>query len=513
MTVNDEDAAGHDTEPGANGDTPPTVQREMPRTRRLSGLDAVFLAAEGPPNYVTHTMAVMVLDPRTMLGGDPVNAVKDYVRARIHLVPPLQRRLVPVPFGLDVPKWIDDPHIDLDHHIQKAGLPTPVTDVELAAFVSALAERKLDRHHPLWEMYVVEGFEGDRLCVVAKLHHSLMDGGAGMQFMASLFALEPDSGTPSTPGTLMPVGRPGGLAQLACALRGIVLRPLAGARAVEQTLVAGVRVSRQLLDNRRRGGSLPTIPFSAPRLLFDAPVTPRRQIAFTSIPLDEVKGLAKDFGVTINDVVLAVVAGALRSFLISLGTLPDKPLVAAVPVSVHGDHGVEEANMVSLMLADLSTNLEDPADRLLAIHRRASESKLIQSAMGSEAILSWLDVPVPALFSGATSLYSRLRLSALHPPMCNLVVSDVPGPSMPLYFAGARLESIFPLGPIFDGVGLNITAVSSATMLDVGLVACPDQLPDLWDLASRLRPALEELDAARSGGRRARGPQTRTRHR
>ena len=480
-------------------------------TCRLSGLDALFLAAEGPANYVTHTMAVMVLDPRTMPGGDPVTVVKDYVRARIHLVPPLQRRLVPVPFGLDVPRWIDDPHIDFDRHIRKAGLPTPVTDVALAAFVSALAERKLDRHHPLWEMYVVEGLEGDRLCVVAKLHHSLMDGGAGMQFMASLFALEPDSPTPSTPEPLTPVRQPGDLAQLACALRGIVLRPLAGVRAVEQTFVAGVRVSRQLLDNRRRGGPPPTIPFSAPRLPFDRPVSPRRQIAFTSIPLDEVKSVAKDLEVTVNDVVLAVVAGALRSFLISLRMLPDKPLVAAVPVSVRGDHGVEEANMVSLMLADLSTTLEDPTDRLLAIHQAASESKLIQSAMGSGALMAWLEVPVPALFSGATSLYSRLRLSNLHPPMCNLVVSDVPGPSMPLYFAGARLESIFPLGPVFDGVGLNITAVSSATTLDVGLVACPDQLPDLWNLASRLRPALEELDTAQSAGRRAKGPQTATR--
>ena len=368
--------------------------------RRLSGLDAVFLAAEGPANYVTHSMAVMVLDPSTMPDGDRVTAVKDYVRARIHLVPPLQRRLVPVPFGLDVPKWIDDPGVDLDHHIQRAELPTPVTAVELASFVSSLAEHKLDRRYPLWEMYVIEGYEGDRVCIVAKLHHALMDGGAGMQFMASLFALGPDAPTPPAPGPQVPERQPGDLAQLAGALCGIIRRPLLGARAVERTLGAGVRLSRQLLDNRRRGGPPPTIPFSAPRLPFDAPVTLRRQIAFSSVPLDTIKGLAHDFGVTVNDVVLAVVAGAMRRFLISSGMMPEKPLVAAVPVSVRGDHGVEQANMVSLMLTDLATNIEDPTDRLLAIHQRASESKLIQSAMGSEAFLDWLDVPVPALSAG-----------------------------------------------------------------------------------------------------------------
>ena len=240
-----------------------------------------------------------------------------------------------------------------------------------------------------------------------------------------------------------------------------------------------------------------TVPFSAPRLPFDAPITPRREIAFTSLPLDKIKGVAHAFEVTINDVVLAVVAGAMRRFLVSLGKLPEKPLVAAVPVSVRGDHGVEQANMVSVMLTGLATDLEDPADRLVAIHHAASEAKLLQSAVGSEALMEWLEVPVPALFSLATSLYAWLRLSALHPPLCNVLVSDVPGPPVPLYFAGARLESIFPLGPIFDGVGLNITAVSSADTLDIGLVACPDQLPDLWNLASGLRPALEELDAAR----------------
>jgi diacylglycerol O-acyltransferase len=465
--------------------------------QRLSGLDAVFLAAEGPANYVTHGMAVMVLDPTTMPAGDRVLAVRDYVRERIHLVPPLQRRLVQVPLGLDVPRWIDDPRVDLDYHIQTARLPAPVTAVALGSFVSGLAGHKLDRRYPLWQMYVVEGFEGDRLCIVAKLHHSLMDGIAGMQFMASLFALEPDAPAPPAPGPPVPERRPGDLANLASALASMIRRPLFGARAVEQTLGAGTRVARHLVDHRRRRGPPLTLPFTAPHLPFDTAISPRRETAFTSLSLEKIKGIAHAFDVTVNDVVLAVVAGALRRLLVSLGKLPQKPLVAAVPVSVRGDQGVEQANMVSVMLTGLATDLEDPSHRLLAIHQGALDAKQLQSAMGSEVLTKWLEVPVPALFSLATSLYARLHLSSAHPPLCNVLVSDVPGPPVPLYFAGARLDSIFPLGPIFDGVGLNITAVSCLDMLDVGLVACPDQLPDLWELASGLGPALDELDAVR----------------
>ena len=181
-----------------------------------------------------------------------------------------------------------------------------------------------------------------------------------------------------------------------------------------------------------------------------------------------------------------------------------------MPVSVRGDKGMEQANLVSVMITGLATNLDEPADRLIAIHQAAQEAKALQSAMGSEALMDWLAVPAPALFSLATSLYSRMHLSSLHPPFCNVLVSDVRGPPVPLYFAGARLESIFPFGPIFDGVGLNITAVSCIDTLDVGLVACPDRLHNLWDLASGLQPALDELDAKRSS-RGAAKPHYRTR--
>jgi len=483
--------------------------------RRLSGLDAIFLAAEGPAKYLTHTMAVMVLDPSAMPDGDRVEAVRAYIGERIHLVPPLQRCLVEVPLGLDAPRWIEGAQVDLEHHIRGARLPAPATAVELASFVSDLAGRRLDRRYPLWEMYVVDGYEGGRVCIVAKLHHSLMDGGAGMQFMASLFDLDPDSPAPPPPEHPARDRRPGRLATLARSVGPMCRRPVIGARAVEQTLGAAVRVGRELVDRRRRGGGPLAVPFAAPTLQFNAQITSRREIAFASLPLKTIKDVAHGSGVTVNDVVLATVAGALRRFLLSSGKLPDKSLVAAVPVSVRGDQGVEQSNMFSVMLTSLATDLEDPADRLAAIHEGTHEAKLLQSAMGSEALTEWIEFPIPAIFTLATALYSRVHLSALHPPLCNVLVSDVPGPPVALYFARARLESIFPLGPIFDGMGLNITAVSSADTLDVGVVACPDQLPGLWHLVDGLAPALEELQAPPSARRgtvpSARGPTTRRR--
>lgn len=459
--------------------------------RRLSGLDSTFLAAEAPSNYFSHTMAVMVLDRSTMQGSDPVALIREYVGRRIHQVPPLQRRLVQVPFGLDTPVWVDEPSVDLDRHVRGASLPPPAGPAELLAFVSELAGTQLDRRHPLWEMYVVEGPGSDELSIVAKLHHSLMDGGAGMQFMASLFALSPDAGPPPRRRHRPDENPPGDLALVAGATASMVRRPLLALRAAGGSLRVAPGVVRQIW-NFRGFPDPPAAPFRAPRTLFNSPITSRRQVAMTSLPIGQVKDVAHTFGVTVNDVLLAVVAGAVRHYLTSLDELPDRELVAAVPVSLRAGRDTKAANLVSVVLCGLGTDKANPVERLAGIHNAALEAKMLQSALGSE-LLQWLEVPVPALISAAANLYSRLGLSAFHPPFCNLLVSDVPGPPMPLFFAGARLRSLFPLGPIFDGMGLNITAVSSADTLDVGLVACPDRLRNLGKLAGGLRFALDEL--------------------
>lgn len=469
----------------------------MAVTHRLSGLDAAMLAAEKPANYYMHTMAVLMLDASTMPPGDHLAAVRDYVRSRIHLVPPLRRRLVQTPMGLDVAQWVDVPNVDLEHHIRRVTLPSPGTVVELAALASALDAGKLDRRYPLWEMYVVEGLADGGFCIVAKVHHALMDGIAGMQFMASLFAFEPDAQPPPAPGPEKADRAPAAPVMLIGALASALRRPHRAVIAVGDTLRSGTRVVRRVVYERRVGDVPLTAPFSGPHTLFDVPITPRREIAFASLPMRKIRRVAHAFGVTVNDVVLAVVAGALRGFLEGREEQPQKQLVAAVPVSVRGDKETGAANLVNIMLMGLATDKDDPSDRLSAIHRAALEAKGLQSALGPQTILDWLDVPVPALMSLATSIYSRLHLCALHPPLCNLVVSNVPGPPVALYFAGARLVSLFPLGPIFDGVGLNVTVVSGLETMDAGLVVCPDRLGDVWNLANAFGPALDELDAAR----------------
>ncbi|MGO8870647.1 MAG: WS/DGAT/MGAT family O-acyltransferase [Acidimicrobiales bacterium] len=471
--------------------------------RRLGGLDAAMLAAEKPANYSMHTMAVLVLDPAAMPAGDRLTVVREYVRSRIHLVPPLRRRLVETPLGLDVPRWVDDHQVDLDYHIRRVTLPSPGTAVDVAAFASKLAEHKLDRRYPLWEMHVVEGLAEGGFCIVAKVHHALMDGIVGMHFMASLFAFEADESPPPAPAPETAERPPAAPAILIGALASALRRPLLATRATGDTLRSGMRIAHRALGSDRGGGGRLTAPFSGPHTVFDAPITPRREVAFASLPMREVKRVAQAFGVTVNDVVLALVAGALRGFLDALGELPQRQLVAAVPVSVRGDQGTQTANLITIMLMGLATDRQEPGDRLAAIHQAALKAKSLQSALGPETLLEWLEVPVPALLSVATSIYSRLHLCALHPPLCNLVVSNVPGPPASLYFAGARLISLFPLGPIFDGVGLNITVVGGTETMDVGLVVCPDRLPDVWNLADAFGPSLDELDAARPSGSRA----------
>lgn len=466
--------------------------------RHLGCLDAMFLAAEAPTNYAMHTMAIMALDPSTMPPGDRVDTVRSYLASRIHLVPPLYRRLIETPLGLGTPVWVEDRCVDLDRHVQPVVLPRPGTPRQLASFVSERTEHKLDRRYPLWEMHVVEGYGDGTLPIVVKVHHALMDGIAGMSFMASLFAPAPDSPPSPVRAEVRSTSTPSGLAMAADDLASAIGRPFRGVRAAGDSLLAGLRILRGLTRAGRLRVTDLTVPFTAPRVPFGEPITPRREVAFTSLPLDQVRLVARAFDVTVNDAVLTVVSGALRSYLTSLGKLPTRQLVAALPVSVRGRRGTEQANLVTLMLSGLATDRSEPADRLAAIHAETRRAKLLQSDLGPDTLLEWLEVPPPILLSMAAQTYSGMRLSTLHRPLCNLVVSNVPGPPVPLYFGGARVSSIFPFGPIFDGVGLNITLLSGQERVDVGLVACPDRLRGLWDLARGLQLALEELRSAAS---------------
>jgi WS/DGAT/MGAT family acyltransferase len=462
--------------------------------QRLSGLDAAFLAMETPAAHM-QVLGVAVVDPSTAPDGFSYESVSRLLEARLHLIPPLRHRLVEVPFQLGPPSWIDDPDFDLYYHLRRAALPAPGGPEELTAFVADVASRPLDRSRPLWEAWVVEGLEHGHCAFVAKLHHSLIDGTSGVEILAALFDTRPDAplgDTESVPGPHLE--RVPGDAEL------FVRSALGMARLPLNFVGAFGRLALGVLGAVRRAredGLDLALPLTAPRLSMNRSITPHRKVAFASVPLADVKAVKDALGATVNDVVLAVTAGALRTYLDRRGELPDRALVAAVPTSVRTeDQRGTMGNRVSAMFAGLPVELGDPIERVRAVQRSTVGAKQVHEEVGGETLQEWAEVAAPALFSRAMRLYSRLHIGERVRPIINLVVSNVPGPTFPLYLAGAKLVALHPLGPIFDDAGLNLTVLSYLDHVDFGFIACRELVPDLEALAGYVPDALAELAKA-----------------
>jgi diacylglycerol O-acyltransferase / wax synthase len=339
-------------------------------------------------------------------------------------------------------------------------------------------------------MWVIENIagtdahQGGRLAVMTKVHHAGVDGVTGANLMSQLCSTEPDAPAPD------PVDGVGGASDLEIAVTGAMkfaTRPLKLVNVVPTTLTSVIDTVK-----RARGGTAMKAPFAAPKTAFNANVTSHRNIAFAQLDLEDIKKVKNHYGVKVNDVVMALVSSTLRKFLDDRGELPDSTLVAMVPVSVHDKSDRPGRNQVSGMFSSLETNIDSPGDRLKAIAEANSVAKQHSSAIGATLLQDWSQFAAPAVFGVAMRLYARTGLSGAR-PVHNLVVSNVPGPQVPLYFLGSEVKAMYPLGPIFHGSGLNITVMSLTGKLDVGIVSCPELLPDLWELADDFEVALDEL--------------------
>lgn len=458
----------------------------------LSGFDATLLALDTPTANL-HVTGVLVFDPDTMPGGYSFGRAKSILAGRLHRAPPLRRRLAAVPFGLGRPVWIDDPDFELDYHARRAALPDPGGAEELAAFAADVASRPLDRSRPLWEMWFVEGVEGGNMALVAKMHHATIDGVTGANLMAELLDLEASVPEESPSSDEWRPERPPSDAELLIrALAGRARRRLQLPRAV----VATVRGFGQLIGRRLFGrGRGMAAPFAAPSTVFNQAITPHRRIALTAVPLGTMKQVKDAFGVTVNDVVLALCGGALRRYLISRGELPESPLIAAVPVAVGGAPADERrANQLSAMLVSLATDSSDIVESLRRISDATRDAKEEHRVLGAELLPELGEFAATNLFGLGARLYSQLRLASRHRPALNVIVSNIPGPDFPLYFAGAKLLALYPLGPVYDGVGLNITVLSYQDTVGFGFVACTELVPDLDELAGGVNEALRGLE-------------------
>jgi len=457
---------------------------------RLSGLDAGFLYMETPTAHM-HTLKVAVVDPSTATIPYSFQQVKDVMAARMHLLPPFRRRLVDVPFRLHHPVWIEDPDFDLDYHVRRVGCPSPGGPREFCEMISDVASRPLDRNHPLWEIWVVEGLEDGRVGFVAKMHHTIADGLAAAALLANIMRSGPDGEIPPGAESWRPERVPGQRELLfdAAVDLGKDLRGLPNL--LKRTFKALVELRRF----RGESDVKTPLPFSTPNTSFNSALTPHRTFAFTTLSLADVKDVKEVFGATVNDVVLAVCAGALRRYLQGRGELPKKPLIAGVPTSTSTETRLG-GNKVSNMFVTLRTDVDDPVVRLQAIREVTKAAKVVHNILGTEMLADWSQRTPPRPFAWFMRLYSRRRWASKHRPPINLVVSNVPGPPAPLEIVGARLETLSSVGPILEGIGLNITVWSYVGTMNFGIVACREHMPDIWSLADALGESLDELRKA-----------------
>jgi WS/DGAT/MGAT family acyltransferase len=323
------------------------------------------------------------------------------------------------------------------------------------------------------------------------MHHSTIDGVSGAELLSVLFDLEPNP--PVTPHqTARPFDTriPSGLELVSQAMMAGLVAPFDLGRTV-------LRTTRSIFDVRRIRQGLTAkaaLPLTAPRTSINVAVHARRRVAFAAASLADAKALKDKMGTTVNDVVLAMCTGALRTYLLAGDELPDIPLVSVVPVSVAPDvAGVKGSNKVSAMFVQLPCHIDDPLERLRLIHEGTKGAKEEHQALGATTLQDWAEHATPNVFASAARLYTSMRLADRHRPIANLVISNVPGPDFPLYLGGAEMKSGFPLGPVMEGMALNITVMSYRGILNWGVIACPESIPRLWSLIAAVPRALDEL--------------------
>src|SRR3954447_2815279 len=474
--------------------------------RQLTSLDAQFLALE-TARQSGHVGGLAILDASTAPGGKvDVESIKELLADRLPLLPPFRWRLTEVPLGLDYPYWIDDPDFDLDYHVRELALAKPGSDEQLAEQVARIVSRPLDRARPLWELYVIGGLKAGHTAVLTKIHHAVIDGMSGAEIMGLLLDLEPEGRElpPAPSDAERDDHEPSELEMLGRGLLGLPRYPVRALRALPRTVpnleetpfgaLPGASLVGGLARRVARRDGPKADQLVAPKTSFNGRITPHRRFAFGRLDLEEVKEVKNAFGVTVNDVVVSICAGAVRRWLIAHDELPDGPLVAQIPVSVRSSEEVGTyGNRIMLMSAPLFTDEADPVGRLRVTHDAMGDMKARFKALPADLLQDANHFIPPAVFSRAARATFRLSTSVAGRPNWNLVISNVPGPQVPLYLAGARLEANYPVSVITDGMGLNITVMSYRGHMDFGIVADRDQMPDVWRLIDWLHEELKEL--------------------
>ncbi len=462
--------------------------------QQLSGLDSSFLYLE-TPNTPMHVGGLNVYE-----GSLTFQEFKDFLAERLHLAPRLLQKLINVPIGLGNPYWVDDPDFDINLHLHHAALPKPGDWKSLRKLTSKIFSQPLDRNRPLWEFIFVEELNNvpqvprGSVAIISKIHHAAIDGASGAEILGLLFDASPKPRKISPAPEREIEELPSNLSLLTKSYVNLVKSPFKLPSLLLNTAKAALATGK---ISRVQTSEVPRTVFNAPHCILNQPVSSRRMWNSALLSLDRVKKLrAAVDGCTLNDVVLAICTGALRRYLLEKNELPDKPLVAMIPVNTRsktekGDMG----NQVSAMLVQLPTNMDDPIDQLRQLHENTKRGKSYQDAIGAKQMTDYAEFIPFALGAGASRLYTRMNVSKLHRPVFNLVITNVPGPQIPLYMNGKLMLANMGMAPIFDGMGLIIPVLSYNGVLSFSPTTAANIMPDVDLFTKYIRESANTLEA------------------
>jgi WS/DGAT/MGAT family acyltransferase len=468
--------------------------------RQLQGMDASFVALE-TRNSPMHIGSILIYNPATAPGG--FVRFKDILRffeSRLQLSRTVRQRLVRVPFDLDYPYWVEDEHFDLEYHVRHLALPKPGDWRQLCIQAARVFARPLDLTRPPWEFTVIEGLDNvpevapGSYAMVTKVHHAAIDGVSGIDLLEALHSVMPEPPPLDQPDSWRGEAVPQPLALLGKGLLHAALNPF---RQVEVMARAVPGIARAVGGLAKRDFTVHG-EMIAPRSRFNAVISQARVVEGRSLPLAGIKAIRTLVpGAKVNDAFLAVIGGALREYLLAKDDLPDKTLTAMAPISVRsGAEKGDMGNQVAAMIAPLGTHIADPAERLAYVYQQTTNSKAMSEAVGARNLTEMSKVS-PALFMAlGAQLYSRLGLANRLNPMFNTVVTNVPGPPVPIYSAGARLESMMGLLCLTDGLGLGHVVQSYCAEATITFTACRELLPDPEFYAQCLQNSYDALLAA-----------------
>jgi diacylglycerol O-acyltransferase len=460
---------------------------------RLTGLDSSFLHLEGADTHMHVASTILFEGP-----APKYTDFRDHIASRLHLVPRFRQKLAFVPFGQGRPKWIDDPQLNLDYHVRHTSLPEPGSEQQLRTLAARFFSQALDRSKPLWELWLVEGLKGGRFAIIGKSHHCLVDGVAGMDITTVLFDVEKDpSGPVAVPEPWIPQPPPSRTQLLGEALVERAVSPAEALRLGRRVLRGPRRALKRLSESALAAGAFARVGMAAPETPFNVPIGPHRRFAWVRTSLPDMKRIKNHFGGTVNDVVLAVVAGGLGRYLRARGhSTVELEMRALVPVSVRAsdEHG-QAGNRVSAMMASLPVWCEDPERRMHLISAEMGDLKESKQAMGATLLTELADFAPPTITGSAARLQSRQRFF-------NLVVTNVPGPQFPLFLMGRRMERVFPMVPLAKNQALCVGVMSYDGQVNFGLIGDYDAMPDLDEFGEEIEAELASMVEAAGGRRR-----------